>query len=40
LSFGGMLTGDDEEVKDEQKEVVVETNDVEKEEDNQIKIVN
>jgi Na+-transporting NADH:ubiquinone oxidoreductase subunit E len=40
LSFGGMLTGDDEEVKDEQKEVVVETNEVEKEEDNQIKIVN
>jgi hypothetical protein len=38
LSFGGMLTGDDEEVKDEPKEVVVETNEVEKEEDNQIKI--
>ena len=40
LSFGGMLTGDDEEVKDEPKQVVVETNEVEKEEDNQIKIVN
>jgi Na+-transporting NADH:ubiquinone oxidoreductase subunit E len=40
LSFGGMLTGGDEEVKDEAKEVVMETSEVEKEEDNQIKIVN
>ena len=38
LSFGGMLTGGDEEVKDEAKEVVMETSEVEKEEDNQIKI--
>jgi len=40
LSFGGMLTGGDEEVKEEPKEVVVETTGIEKEVDNQIKIVN
>ena len=40
LSFGGMLTGGDEEVKEEPKEVVVETTEIETEVDNQIKIVN
>ena len=40
LSFGGMLTGGDEEVKEEPKEVVAETTEIEAEVDNQIKIVN
>jgi len=35
-----MLTGGDEEVKEEPKEVVVETTEIETEVDNQIKIVN
>jgi Na+-transporting NADH:ubiquinone oxidoreductase subunit E len=40
LSFGGMLTGGDEEVKETPKEVVTETLEIEKEVDNQIKTVN
>jgi len=40
LSFGDMLTGGDEEVKEEPKEVVAETTEIEAEVDNQIKIVN
>jgi len=40
LSFGGMLTGGDEETKEEPKEVVAETTEIETEVDNQIKIVN
>ena len=40
LSFGGMLTGGDEEVKEAPKEVISETTELEAEVDNQIKIVN
>ena len=40
LSFGGMLTGGDEEVKETPQEVVVEAVELKKEIQNQIKIVN
>ena len=40
LSFGGMLTGGDEEVKETPQEVVVEAVELKKEIQNQTKIVN
>jgi Na+-transporting NADH:ubiquinone oxidoreductase subunit E len=40
LSFGGMLTGGDEEVKETPEVVVVEATDIKKEIENQTKIVN